>query len=483
MATYKTPGVYVEEVAHTPPTIAYAGDTISAFIGYTQKADKDNPGDLHLQPTRIASMLDYQRHFGSAQSETGIEIVIAYPSATKLTTAKSGARFPGKVTPALPKITTSFAPGSRSLHKLYYAMLMYFANGGGECYIVSAGLYKPVGSAIDKTELNAGLDAVHGVDSVTLLVMPEAQTLPWADYKALHDAALSQCAAVNNRFLVLDLPNPEDGNLLNAAAQFRDRGIGNQNLKYGAAYATNVIVSLPLAIDESAVKVTQTKNGVLAPTTLEVLAKSDPDLYQQVLQSLSKLPCELPPSALVAGVYVNTERQRGYWKAPANVSLSGIIKPTIEIDDQDHGSLNVDAGTGKSINAIRSFTGRGTRVWGARTLAGNDNEWRYINISRMVRGIETSIDRAMAQFVFEPNDANTWTRIRAMVESFLQLLWRDGGLQGAKPEHAFYVRVGLGSTMSSLDILESRMIVEVGLAAIRPAEFIVIRIKQRMSES
>jgi phage tail sheath protein FI len=145
--------------------------------------------------------------------------------------------------------------------------------------------------------------------------------------------------------------------------------------------------------------------------------------------------------------------------------------------------MNIDADTGKSVNAIRSFSGKGILVWGARTLDGNSNEWRYISVRRFFIMVEESVKKATAAFVFEPNDANTWIRIRAMIENYLTLLWRQGALAGAKPEHAFFVKVGLGQTMSAIDILEGRLIVEIGMAAVRPAEFIILRFSHKMQES
>jgi phage tail sheath protein FI len=138
---------------------------------------------------------------------------------------------------------------------------------------------------------------------------------------------------------------------------------------------------------------------------------------------------------------------------------------------------------GLSINVIRSFTGKGTLVWGARTLAGNDNEWRYINVRRFFNMVEESCKKASEAFVFETNDANTWVKVQAMLENFLTTLWRQGALQGVKPEHAFYVAVGLGKTMTALDILEGRMIIEIGMAAVRPAEFIILKFSHKMVES
>lgn len=194
------------------------------------------------------------------------------------------------------------------------------------------------------------------------------------------------------------------------------------------------------------------------------------------------MPLIMPPSSAMAGVYANVDSTRGVWKSPANVSLTFVRKPTVVIDKDSQEDLNVDT-TGKSVNAIRSFTGKGILVWGARTLDGNSNEWRYVSVRRFFNMVEESTKKATEPFVFEPNDANTWVKVRGMIENFLILQWRAGALAGAKPEQAFYVRVGLGQTMTAQDILEGRMIVEIGMAVVRPAEFIVLRFSHKMQES
>ncbi len=122
-------------------------------------------------------------------------------------------------------------------------------------------------------------------------------------------------------------------------------------------------------------------------------------------------------------------------------------------------------------------------VWGARTLAGNDNEWRYVPVRRLFIFIEESVKKATEPVIFEPNDANTWAKTKGMIENFLSGLWRDGALAGATQEHAFFVKAGLGETMSALDILEGRMIIEIGIAAVRPAEFIILRFMHKLQES
>ncbi|MDW3191820.1 MAG: phage tail sheath C-terminal domain-containing protein [Cytophagales bacterium] len=209
----------------------------------------------------------------------------------------------------------------------------------------------------------------------------------------------------------------------------------------------------------------------------------DVALYQRILKELNAFKVDLYPSAAMAGIYAKVDRNRGVWKAPANVSMSMVQKTNVMVSADEQGSLNVDANTGKSVNVIRSFAGKGTLVWGARTLAGNDNEWRYVPVRRLFIFIEESIEKASEPFVFEPNDANTWVIMKGMIENFLTSLWRDGALAGAAPSDAFFVKVGLGETMTSLDILEGRLNIEVGIAAVRPAEFIILKFSHKLQES
>ncbi|HEV8283026.1 MAG TPA: phage tail sheath C-terminal domain-containing protein [Chitinophagaceae bacterium] len=206
-------------------------------------------------------------------------------------------------------------------------------------------------------------------------------------------------------------------------------------------------------------------------------------LYKTFITKAGQDLMILPPGAAVAGVYASVDSNRGVWKAPANASLASVLGPYFLISSQEQEGLNIDTNGGKSINAIRFFTGRGTLVWGTRTLAGNDNEWRYVPVRRFFNYAEESLKKATEPFVFEPNDINTWVRVKAMCENFLTLEWRRGALAGAKPSDAFFVKVGLGETMTALDILEGRMIIEIGMAVVRPAEFIILRFSHKMQES
>jgi phage tail sheath protein FI len=205
-------------------------------------------------------------------------------------------------------------------------------------------------------------------------------------------------------------------------------------------------------------------------------------IYGSIVAKLSKSMNTVPPSGAIAGIYAQTDGTRGVWKAPANVSINGIIGLTRDINDLDQEPMNIHE-TGKSINAIRKFTGKGFLVWGARTLDGNSNDWRYINVRRLANMIEESVKKACMRYVFEPNVSQTWINVKGMIENYLTSIWNDGALAGAKPEHAFFVAVGINQTMTAQDILEGRLIVKIGYAPSRPAEFIILEFKQMLQKS
>ncbi len=249
------------------------------------------------------------------------------------------------------------------------------------------------------------------------------------------------------------------------------------------ATALNAAAALPRFFDQFAAAILSLFSAAefLAGGAEQQLFEKHP-VFRDIAEQLSRAMTLLPASGTVAGVYAAVDRTRGVWKAPANVSLADVSGPAVKINDQIQEDLNVTS-SGKSVNALRAFTGKGTLVWGARTLAGNDNEWRYVPVRRFFNMAEESIKKATEPFVFEPNDRNTWVRVRAMIENFLTVQWRQGALAGAVPQQAFFVKVGLGETMTAQDILEGRMIVEVGMAVVRPAEFIILRFAHKMQTS
>jgi Bacteriophage tail sheath protein len=185
------------------------------------------------------------------------------------------------------------------------------------------------------------------------------------------------------------------------------------------------------------------------------------------------------PSAAMAGVYTQNDMMRGVWNAPANVGLVAVNAPTIYISAAMQDDLNMPI-KGLAINAIRDFVGRGTLVWGARTLDGNSNDWRYIQVRRALIYIEQSVELALNKFVFEPNVAQTWVTVTSMIGSFLRGMWQAGGLMGASPAEAFTVQCSLGSTMTAQDVLAGKMIVQIKLQMVHSPEFIVLTFQQLM---
>lgn len=201
--------------------------------------------------------------------------------------------------------------------------------------------------------------------------------------------------------------------------------------------------------------------------------------FNRIKEAVQDIPVIMPPSPAIAGLLVQTDATQGPWKAPANAGLAAVLAPTVDVDDDFHADLNVDANSGKSVNAIRAYEGKGILVFGARTLAGNDLEWRYISVRRTFCFIEDSVGLAMQDFVFAPNTRDTWIKVKAMISNFLIEIWKAGGLFGNTTNEAFQVNVGLPETMTDVDILEGRMIIDIKLRVARPAEFIILRYEHK----
>lgn len=239
-----------------------------------------------------------------------------------------------------------------------------------------------------------------------------------------------------------------------------------------------ITLKAPVTTAETAIKALFA-DGNYTSAPLDLLETANNLIFSKIKEAISQFPVVLPPSAAIAGVYVATDFSQGVWKAPANVGLAGVVGTTVEIDDDFHADLNVDANSGKSVNAIRPYTGRGILIFGARTLAGNDLEWRYISVRRTFCFIEDAVGQAMQDFVFAPNTRDTWIKVKAMIGNFLNEIWKAGGLFGNTPPEAYQVLVGEPETMSDIDILEGRMIVDIKLRVARPAEFIILRYEHK----
>jgi phage tail sheath protein FI len=479
MAEYKTPGVYIQEIPHLPPSIASVETAIPSFVGYTEKAQWKEEGDLLNKPWRIESLLQYEQYFGYPDPEKeGITVTF---------TTSGGAT----------QINAKADETKRSKYLMHYSMQMFFANGGGPCWITSIGNYTTTGGTVSPALLLKGLEQVAKIDEVTLLLFPDAINIDNAfDYYNLHNEAIIQCFNLQDRFVILDVwhdPNNLDVWELDVDGNAGVGGLRNilggetDHLKYAGVYFPRIYTGVDFNYkmpgdqtkdNDASIKLV---NGPGGAQTLGDLKKGNNAQYFQAKSAISDIQMLLPASSAMAGVYAQVDDSRGVWKAPANVNIVNAIGPQYLITSKEQENLNVDPQDGKSINVIRSFPGRGPAiVWGARTLAGNDNEWRYIPVRRFFIMVEESVQNATEQFVFEPNDKNTWVRVKGMIENYLTQQWTAGALMGATTKEAFFVHVGLGETMNELDVLEGRMIVEIGMAVVRPAEFIILRFMHKL---
>ncbi len=465
--TYKSPGVYIEEISKFPPSVAQVETAVPAFIGYTEKAQK-NGAHITNVPTRINSMIEFESWFGGPDP-----VSVSVTLLDQIDENNNNALLNRSITSAI---------GSPTPYLMHYGIQLYFANGGGPCYVISVGGYN---GSIKKVDISNGLGALEKEDEPTLIAFPDATGLIEKDFHAVMVEALMQCDKLQDRFTICDTYSDD----LAAIDKFRN-GIGTSYLHYGASYYPYLRTSLNYQYQEDSVIISHqttdskgtSKAGGLDKQTLAATKDQHNESYESIKSELRKLTVKLPPCTAMAGIYARVDGDRGVWKAPANVSVNGVIGPSVKITNDIQDGLNIDPTSGKSINAIRAFWGKGTLVWGARTLAGNDNEWRYVNVRRFFSMVEESVKKSTSWAVFESNNANTWVRVSSMIENYLTGLWRQGALAGPTPEKAFYVKVGLGTTMTTQDILEGRMNIEIGMAVARPAEFIVLKFSHKLQE-
>lgn len=385
---------------------------------------------------------------------------------------------------------------------------------------------------VSKGDLELGIPPLLLEQEPTMLVMPDAVLLSNGECYDIQQAMLKHCGLeMRNRVAVLDV-HGGDQRGDQVISDFRT-GIGINQLDFGAAYYpfvhtttvgerdvdygrignTDLLIQLisadlelpaqpspptepklKLQFDKlQDIKKTWTPPAGLKDEEAKAWVRNNRELLNSALRSMSPLFRTIldeirnklnlmPPSPAMAGLYCMVDNTRGVWKAPANVSINGVVRPAVNISTADQADLNVHT-TGKSINAIRSFIGEGVLVWGARTLNGNSLDWRYINVRRTMIMLEESCRLAAKAMVFEPNVGSTWVTIRSMISNFLTGIWKRGGLAGATPEDAFSVHVGLGETMTPEDILEGILRVTVLVAVSRPAEFIEITFQQQMQKS
>lgn len=332
---------------------------------------------------------------------------------------------------------------------LAHGVYGFFNNGGSRCFVVNVGA--PEGAAVsapagdkgkdakdkpapkpasgDRDGLYIGKDGGPGqrsglkcfeeVDEIAIVCAP-GQVSP-----AVQDALLSHCETRKDRFAILDSPETISGGV--------DRLPKPRDSKYGAYYFP----------------------------WIQVYDPNDGNVF-------------VPPSGHLAGVYSRVDSERGVHKAPANELVRGALGLKYNVSRGEQDLLNP-----KGINAIRTMQGGGIRIWGARTLS-TDPSWKYVNVRRLFIMVEASIEAATQWVVFEPNDHRLWKRVTRTISSFLTLLWRNGALMGTSPEQAFYVKCDEETNPAEV-VDAGQLVVEIGLAPVKPAEFVIFRIGQMAS--
>jgi Bacteriophage tail sheath protein len=620
--TYKTPGVYIREPDSFPPSIVAVETAVPAFIGYTERATDTNGRSLALVPTRVESMAEFAAMFGgmyreqyyleptpteeqrtaareaaeTAETAAAATWASDHPDATdeEKTKAAADRAAAAEAAETSGRVGDIELGGKRYLLResgggtfnLYNSLRLFYANGGGSCYIVSCGDY---GGTVAGPALVGGVAAVANVIGPTMLAVPDAVLLDFDAYVGVCNAILTQCMEQGDRIALLDVHGTDNidpaskvlsGAIDTVVGAFRASvGPVRESWRYGAAYfpfmQTSVVqpteislanfdlnepnrgtliealqaevnLLMPRAEGEEAPQVAETAapvtgggsagdkdpgsaseggggggatstatispvstraarsftllagievpaaSGALTPGERAAELKTQTELRQlsqtlvasipalaQLFKQMAAAQNLLPPSGAIAGIYAMNDSVRGVWNAPANVGVNGLVAPNIAITERDQEDLNVPL-EGKAINAIRTFPGRGSLVWGARTLDSNSNDWRYVQVRRTMIFIEQSVKTALNSFVFAPNTAQTWVTVVSMIESFLHGVWSAGGLMGASPGEAYNVQAGLGSTMTPIDVLEGRMLVQITLQMIHPAEFIELTFRQQM---
>ena len=520
----KTPGVYIKEINAFPNAVVPVATAIPAFIGYTPQAEYEGKSYLN-KARKITSFAEFQAIYMLSNPPPPGEPASQYsPQYYLVEQADQPARGSFMV---IAGKCYSILPDPHTIYYLYNSVRLFYENGGGEAYIVSVGSYgesgkKPLPSPADQivnpnvklADLQTGLALLQNDSEPTMYICPEATLLSVADNGTLMQAMLKQAQSMQTAVCIFDITGGHDPDPIlytDDIETFR-LNTGTEGLQYGVSYYPflGTTIMQPQEINYTNLfggDVTQLEpliNPLDAPNAtvsgiLDTIKTPPPDpltnnqysqalinaspTYETIINHVLSEANALPPSGAMAGVYTTNDNNVGVWKSPANVSLSGVSDLTIHLSDQQQGDLNVDAVTGKSINAIRSFPGQGILVWGARTLEGNSLDWRYVAVRRTVTMLEQTIKVAANAYVFESNNANTWSAVKSAISSFLMSIWKEGGLQGSAAADAFQVDVGLGSTMTPEDLLKGIMRITVKVAVTHPAEFIVISFEQEMAKS
>ena len=510
MPTYLTPGVYVEEVDTGSKPLAAVGTAVAAFVGFTPKAPSDDPDDPDgLKPRLVTNWSQFERLYGGFapgvmlphavygyfNNGGGLCYIVRIPHekpegdrpALALPSAEKGDKPALELTATVDDdVEVIIQPGVASDEGSEPPAfdLIVLHNGREEEQFIGLTLSKGprfaetvvaeqsrlIGLKVKTTEKAAvpmvgsyeieraatspvevrpsdfegaesarrGIRGLVIADEVTMIAVPDLITAARQEdgtvdldmWKSVQTSLITHCQGQANRMAILDSPPNLDPQQIK---EWR-ADVAMYDSKFAAFYYPWIKVANPAATNGDRV-------------------------------------ISMPPSGHMAGIWARTDETRGVWKAPANEVILGALDVELKITHGEQSLLNPIG-----INCIRPLGVRGIRVWGARTLS-SDPSWRYLNVRRLFNMIETTILQGTQWVVFEPNDQALWQRVKRTISAFLLGLWRDGALFGTTPDEAFYVKCD-AETNPPESIDEGKLVVEVGVAPVKPAEFVIFRIGQ-----
>lgn len=505
MPTYLTPGVYVEEIDSGSKPLAAVSTAVAAFVGFTAKAPTDDPSDPDgVKPRLVTNWSQFEKLYGgfvagkmlphsvfgyfnngggnayivriadrhmpraalaldAGQDEDGNDnaLTISAFNETK-SDFEVDVVIPDDAKPGFFDLTVK--SGDEELQSIRGLTLKKGAdhvatkvNAESSWVTVIAPELEelvevPVGShdlavAVDPIVVSdtsfagneiarSGIAGLTIADDVTMLIVPDlitaAKTADGVDldmWQAVQASMIAHCQNHGDRMAILD---PPPGLSSQQVGKWRTDMMYDS--KFAAMYYPWLKVSNPVGSNGS----------------------------KKIL---------VPPSGHMAGIWARNDQTRGVWKAPANEVITGALNVQTNVTHGEQETLNPIG-----VNCIRPFGTRGIRVWGARTLS-SDTSWNYINVRRLFNMIEDTILQGTQWVVFEPNDQALWQRVKRTISAFLLGLWRDGALFGASPEEAFYVKCDAETNPpDSIDL--GRLVVEIGVSPVKPAEFVIFRISQ-----
>lgn len=538
MPEYLSPGVYVEEVDRGPKPIEGVGTAMAAFVGFTEKAEmvREVGGELMVEdlldrPQLVTNWTQYVERFG------GFVPGVNLPQSVYGYFANGGSRCYVVSVRTFPKAEATLM---NSQGKPALTIRARTAGVDGLKMRVRIGdlsLPAPKKAAAVEGEEGDTTPPSGGEQSFTVYVEREATNGGWKSVETLENVKLQQVAVdgakkvavafKNNRmpkfveFKVLEetsldkaFPREQeqplmiDKKLLQApqASDFRgdvSERKGVEGLEVLDDVTMVVVPDLMTTMPGEKLNLDMVKAvQAMMITHCErmgdrvAILDAPPDLSPQevkrwrmeiagfdssyaamyypwikVMDTSTDTVVKMPSSGHVAGLWARNDNTRGVHKAPANEVLAGVVGLAYQTTKGEQDTLNPIG-----VNCIRSFPGRGIRVWGARTLS-SDPAWKYINVRRLFNYVEKSIENGTQWVVFEPNNRKLWARVNRDVTSFLRIVWRDGALFGSSPAEAFYVKVDDELNPSESRDL-GRLIIEIGLAPVKPAEFVIFRISQ-----